>query len=95
VAPRIERIDPEDFGASVFLRIERQTLRRLAKNRDVLFTIRTYIRPLGEIVQDADTARRLASAVENLPAAMREYRSMTAFADALVTWLRGRAELPG
>jgi hypothetical protein len=82
---------PGDFGRDVFLRVERQTLRRLPASGDVLFTIRTYIRPLGEIAQDADVARRLAAAIENLPPPMRDYRSLTHFADALVAWLRERA----
>jgi hypothetical protein len=89
--PRIDRIDPATFGAAVSLRVERQTLRRLPQSGDVLFTIRTYIRPLDEIAQDAGAARRLAAAIENLPPDMRTYRSMTAFADDLVAWLRERA----
>ena len=91
VPPRIDRVDPAEFGDRVFLRVERQTLRRLPASGDVLFTIRTYIRPLGEVAQDEDAARRLAAAIENLPPAMRDYRSMTAFADDLAAWLRERA----
>jgi hypothetical protein len=90
-AAGVKRAAPHDFASGVFLRVERQTLRRLPKCGDVLFTIRTYIRPLGEIARDADTARRLASAIENLPASMRDYRSLAHFADALVAWLRARA----
>jgi dimethylamine monooxygenase subunit A len=86
-----KRPPPRDFAREVFLRVERQTLRRLAQSGDVLFTIRTYITPLGEIAKDADTARRLAAAIENLPEALRDYRSLTQFADALVAWLRASA----
>jgi hypothetical protein len=88
VAPKIGGVDPTDFAEGVFLRVERQTLRRLPTSGDVLFTIRTYIHPLGEIAKNAATARRLAAAVENLPPPMRVYRSMTAFADELAAWLR-------
>jgi hypothetical protein len=83
-----KRPPPTDFARAVFLRVERQTLRRLPQSGDVLFTIRTYVTPLGEIAQDADTARRLAAAIETLPGALRDYRSLTQFADALVAWLR-------
>ena len=86
-----KRAPPTDFARQVFLRVERQTLRRLPHSGDVLFTIRTYITPLGEIAKDAEAARRLASAIENLPEALRAYRSLTQFADALVAWLRERA----
>lgn len=94
VAPAIAALDPADFGDQVSLRIERQTLRRLPRSGDVVFTIRTYIHPLGEVAADPETARRLAGAIEGLPPEMREYRSMTAFADALVAWLRAQAERP-
>ncbi len=87
VAPRIGRVDPAEFAEGVSLRVERQTLRRLPVSGDVLFTIRTYIRPLGEITKDAETARRLAAAIDALPLAMRTYRNMTTFADDLVAWL--------
>jgi hypothetical protein len=91
VAPTIGRIEPEELAESVSLRIERQTLRRLPASGDVLFTIRTYIKPLGEIARDTEAARRLATAIEALPPAMRAYRSMATFADELVAWLRGQA----
>jgi hypothetical protein len=91
VPPKIGRLDPAEFGERIALRVERQTLRRLPGSGDVLFTIRTYITPLGQITEDADTARRLAAAIEALPPALREYRSMAQFADALVAWLRERA----
>jgi hypothetical protein len=90
VAPEITALAPAEFAEEVSLRIERQTLRRLPASGDVVFTIRTYIRPLGEIAADADNARRLAGAIEGLPASMRDYRSMSGFADQLVTWLRDR-----
>lgn len=87
----VKRALPADFGREVFLRVERQTLRRLPQSGDVLFTIRTYITPLGEIAKDTEASRRLAGAIENLPESLREYRSLTQFADALVAWLRERA----
>ncbi len=83
-----KRPPPADFAREVFLRVERQTLRRLPQSGDVLFTIRTYITPVGEVAKNADTARRLAGAIESLPEALRDYRSLTQFADALVAWLR-------
>lgn len=91
VSPKPQGLDAAGFAARVSLRVERQTLRRLPKSGDVLFTIRTYITPLGEIAKDADAAQRLAAAIEALPPALREYRSLTQFADALVAWLRDGA----
>ena len=39
-------ITPENAGPRIFLRVERQTLRRLPRTGAVLFTIRTHQRPL-------------------------------------------------
>ena len=39
-------ITPENVGRRIFLRVERQTLRRLPRTGAVLFTIRTHQRPL-------------------------------------------------
>jgi hypothetical protein len=94
VSPKVEGLDPTNFGERVALRVERQTLRRLPRSGDVLFTIRTYFTPLGAIVRDPETARRLAAAIEALPPALRDYRSMTSFAEALAAWLRASADRP-
>lgn len=93
-SPRVEGLDATNYGERVSLRVERQTLRRLPQSGDVLFTIRTYFTAIGTIARDAETARRLAAAIENLPESLRTYRSMTSFADALVTWLRQNANRP-
>lgn len=85
-------VDSARFADGLFVRVERQTLRRLPASGDVLFTIRTYIRPLGAIAADAETARRMAGAIEGLPPGMRTYRGMSRFADDLVAWLRQQAK---
>ncbi len=87
-------VPPARFADGLFVRVERQTLRRLPASGDVLFTIRTYVRPLGEVAANADAAQRLAGAIDGLPLAMREYRGMSRFADALAGWLRERARGP-
>jgi hypothetical protein len=90
--PPPRSIDPAAFAQGLFLRVERQTLRRLPESGDVLFTIRTHIRPLGQIAADAEAARRLAAAVAALPPDIRAYRSMQLYADALADWLRTQAD---
>ena len=52
----------------LFVRCERQTLSRLPKSGAILFTIRTYVRPLREYLQkDKASLHRLRSAVQHLP----------------------------
>ncbi len=78
-------VPPERFADGLFLRVERQTLRRLPRTRDVLFTIRTYVKPLGQL--PAPTRAGLGTALADLPAELRRYRGLTRFADDLAQWL--------
>ena len=82
-------VPPERFADGLFLRVERQTLRRLPRSGDVLFTIRTYVRQLGALAPEAAT--RLGQALAALPPELRAYRGLTRFADDLAVWLLARA----
>jgi hypothetical protein len=82
-APTVEP-QPEQM----YLRIERETLRRLPQTNCVLFTIRTFVTPIAEIVHHADTADRLAWAIETLPVDVRGYKDIAHVADRLVEHLR-------
>ncbi len=73
-------------GASVYLRVERQTLRRFARHGSVLFTIRVFHRPL-DVVAGSEAATRLAGAVRALPDDVAAYKSVPAMADAALAWL--------
>ncbi len=91
--PALARAVPrERFADGLFLRVERQTLRRLPQSGDVLFTIRTYVRRLGALAPEA--AERLGQALAALPPEMRAYRGLTRFADDLAQWLLARAGDP-
>ena len=78
--------DPQP--TEMHLRVERETLRRLPQTNCVLFTIRTFVTPIAQIADDADTASRLASAIETLPADVRGYKDIAGVADQLVEHLR-------
>ena len=45
-------ISAENAGQKLWLRVERQTLRRLPRTLAVLFTIRTFVRPLAGVAAD-------------------------------------------
>ena len=49
----------------LYLRCERQTLSRLERTNAVLFTIRTYTRPLSELADRPAVCKRLAGALRN------------------------------
>ncbi len=58
-APR--PVDPD--VSTLFVRVERETLRRFPGSGCVLFTIRTYVAPITSVMADDDSARALADAV--------------------------------
>lgn len=86
-----DAITPDNAGDRIFLRVERQTLRRLPSSGAVLFGIRVHVYPLHRVAP-----ARLAAAVRALPEDMARYKSLPPFQDALLTWLdlRGRNVSP-
>jgi hypothetical protein len=84
-------ITPENAGEKLWLRVERQTLRRLPRSGAVLFTIRTHVTQLRDAIRDTKSARDLATAVRTMPDDVAHYRSISAFRPALLAWLSRRA----
>jgi hypothetical protein len=76
-------------GERVFLRVERQTLRRLPISGAVLFGIRVHVYPLERVIDGAERAARLAAAVRALPAEVQHYKSLLPFREAVLGWLEG------
>jgi len=84
-APR--PVDPAPV--EMFLRVERETLRRFPLTNCVLFTIRTYVTPIHAIAADPEVARRLADTLDALPEDVRGYKDLRSTADRLIASLRG------
>ena len=82
---------PENAGELVYLRVERQTLRRLPQSDAILFTIRTYVRRIADCITTAAAAERLARSVVGLPPEVARYKNVGRFADALIDWLNQKA----
>lgn len=80
-------ITPRNAGEKLWLRMERQTVRRLPHTQDILFTIRVHIRPLRELARRPERAAMLAAAMRALPEQMRLYKSLPPFIDAVLAWL--------
>lgn len=59
-------VTPENAGKTLFVRCERQSLRRLPETGAILFTIGVYVAPLGDL--SAANVQRLAHALARLPA---------------------------
>ena len=69
-------IAAERAGEQLWLRVERQTLRRLPRSGDVLFGIRTHLEPLAAAIDGPAAARALAARMREMPAAMAAYKGI-------------------
>jgi hypothetical protein len=80
-------ITEQNAGDRLFLRVERQTLRRLPVSGAVLFGIRVHVYPLGDVITTPEIAAGLAGAVRALPPETAHYKSLPMFQTALLGWL--------
>jgi hypothetical protein len=80
-----------DNAETAFLRVERQTLRRLPFSGDILFTIRIYVDPI-EALGRSDDGRTTAAAImrhlDELSAEQLEYKGLLREREVLVRRLR-------
>ncbi len=83
-------ITEHNAGDRLFLRVERQTLRRLPVSGAVLFGIRVHVYPLAAAVTTPGIASSLAAAVRALPEETAHYKSLPMFQAALLAWLDRR-----
>ena len=74
----------------LFLRVERQTIRKLPVYGTVLFTIRVYVDPIESILNDEHTLASLKMALENLSEPMKKYKSIDQLEKTLLLWLKDK-----
>ncbi|MEP6566968.1 MAG: DUF3445 domain-containing protein [Mesorhizobium sp.] len=93
---RPTRFPDGDVNAHAFIRVERQTLRKLPVSRDILFTIRIHLDPLQVLARHPDRATLAASFAAQLHAldqAQLDYKGLTAdrgrLAESLEIMARG------
>lgn len=80
-------ITVENAGEKLWIRVERQTLRRLAVSGDILFTIRTYVHPLRVLEEEPAIAKNLAEALQQIPLEMQIYKNLLPIRHALLKYL--------
>jgi hypothetical protein len=81
------RITSVNAGECLWLRVERQTLRKLKKTGAILFTIRIHLRQLKHVVKFEGIANRMAKALAALPPEMQTYKQTDIFADSVQDYL--------
>jgi hypothetical protein len=72
-----------DADDALYLRVERQSLRRLPQTRAVVFTIRVYVHPLVPVLQQPALRDGLVNAVRQLSPRQRHYKGLDLLGPAL------------
>ncbi|GAB4071376.1 DUF3445 domain-containing protein [Ancylobacter sonchi] len=89
--------DPAHLDASAFVRVERQTLRRLPESGDLLFTVRVHVDPFEAFRRHPD-GRELAASLRGhilgLDPAQLAYKGLTEHRDAIAAALAAIAGAP-
>lgn len=80
-------VTAENAGERLIIRSERETLTRLPKTQAILFTIRTYRRPLSDLEAQPEQAFKLAAAIRALPPDVRDYKGLKAVGQAALGYL--------
>ncbi|MEL6278965.1 MAG: DUF3445 domain-containing protein [Pseudomonadota bacterium] len=78
---QFEHVTPDNAGETLWVRCERQTLRRLPQTGAILFTIGVYVEPLARLTPDSLAA--LALSVQTLLKGEGDRRGAPAYAEAL------------
>ena len=92
IRARIGEIAPTEAGEALFLRVERQTLRRLPQTGAVVFTIRVWRDPLASLAGDPARLAAFAGAWRGATPPFRAYKGLAPY-DALVEgFLRAAGE---
>ena len=72
----------------LWIRMERQTLRRLPKTGGILFTIRGYQQPLPEyLARSKQIAQNLRTMLERLPDDVAQYKSVLKYRPNILNWI--------
>lgn len=91
VLPPDLTLDAGNAGARLWLRVERQTLRRLPACGGVLFTIRTFLRPLSWFQDQPEAAAQFAAVLRDVPPGMARYKGLHRTGAAALAYLDGVA----
>jgi hypothetical protein len=88
---RRRAISVAEAGEQLWLRVERQTLRRLPGCGAVVFGIRNHVEPLAAVTAAPEVAQALALRIREMPADMADYKGLTSIRAPLLDYLEQRA----
>ena len=74
----------------LFLRVERQTIKKLPQSQAVLFTIRVHVDPIASIIDDDYLLESLGLAISRLSPEMKNYKAIDQFEDEVLEWIQSK-----
>lgn len=80
-------VTKDNAGELVHLRVELQMMPRLARSNALLFSIRTYLISLNDLVTNPEWAKRLHRVIRDLPEPIADYKGISRYREPLVQWL--------
>jgi len=89
---RFAHVTADNAGETLFVRCERQTLRRLPQSEAVLFTIGIHVEPLARLSSGA--VARVAQSVAGIGTGEHERRAAPFYAEALTRYAERRNRSP-
>lgn len=81
-------VTAENLAKLVHLRVELQFLARLPRSNALMFSIRTYLISLEELVTQPEWACRLHRVLRDLPDELADYKGLSQYRPLVVEWLR-------
>jgi hypothetical protein len=72
----------------LYLRVERQTIRKLPNHGSIVFTIRVHVDPLLSISKEHGLLNDLNLAIANLPQEMKEYKLIDQIEKEVTDWIQ-------
>ena len=89
------RRDPARAGEFLWMRVERQTLRRLPDSNAVAFSLHTYSDPLSSVQSDVESVRAIRALLNNYSEERWKYSEMDIVREPLMIWLEAAARSHG
>ena len=80
-------ITSQNAGEKVYMRCERQTLRRLPDTGWILFTIKTYLDKVSKLHKYPKEAQNLSSLLRSAPSTLLSYKNINHFLEPLLVYL--------
>lgn len=78
--------------SQLWIRIERETLRRLPRTGGILFTIRGFQQPLTDyVIRGVEHVRALRALIERLPDDVARYKSVLQYRELVLAWLDSKS----